>query len=452
MAGLKPAEGGSGNFRALAQNQQEEDAFDYAQFRDVPKPSGVIGSVAHMIKGALGGGILGGHVAYMKAGIAIAIPFNIICGFYMTYCLYILVHSAQILYRRTRIPSMSYPDVGEAAVACFSNPKVAKYSKVFRYTIDGIICLDLFGSCACYQLIIAKSIKQLVENTQETSLEGLSGYPSLRVYLAAIIVPIILICLVTHLKWLAPVSAAANVVILFAIGMAVHYALHFNPSFSNLVPVTTVWSFFEFIGMSVFTMSCAGIVIPIENNMKEPKKFTFALIIGMIFIVSCTFLVSFFGYVAFLEKSDAPLTVNFPMTTWPMILKGAIALMIYVTHAINFWVPFNLCFHYIKPKHNQLKIIQWELFYRILFVILISVVAIIFPNINALMGFLGAFCLSNMAFIWPNLINLLVIWDRPGLGKYKWRLWRALILIFIGIFILICGSIVNMSELMLVFV
>ncbi|CAG4974976.1 unnamed protein product [Colias eurytheme] len=452
MAGPKPVQGGRGNFRNLASTQEEEDAFDYVKYRNVPKPTGVIGSIAHMVKGALGGGILGGHVAYMKAGVWIAVPFNFLFGIYMGYCLYILVMSAQKLYRRTRIPSMSYPDVGEAAMACCPNPKVARFSRFFRYSIDGIICLDLFGACACYQIIIAKSLKQLVENTQKTSLDSIGpGYPDLRVYLACMIPPIILICLITHLKWLAPFSIGANIVVLIIIFTAVYYAFVYNPTFTGLVPITKLYSYFEFVGMSVFSMSCSGVVIPIENNMANPKKYPIVLCTGMSLIICCTFLVSFFGYSAFLENCESPITVNFPMTTGPKILKVLIVVMIYITHALNFWVPFNLCFYYLKFLHPEQKHLMWELIYRAIFVAMIGCIAIVFPNINALMGFLGTFCLSNMAFIWPNIIYLLTNWERPGLGKYYWRLWKSLFLILIGCFLLLCGSVVNINELMSVF-
>lgn len=51
----------------------------------------LLGSVAHLVKGALGAGILGGHVAYMKAGVFVSIPLNVIFGVYMAYCLYVRV-------------------------------------------------------------------------------------------------------------------------------------------------------------------------------------------------------------------------------------------------------------------------------------------------------------------------------------------------------------------------
>ncbi|CAH2240278.1 jg27909, partial [Pararge aegeria aegeria] len=123
----QPSGGGRGNWKNFATTQAEEDAYDYVKFRVNPKPTGFVGSVAHVIKGALGGGILGGHVAFMKAGL-IATPFVFMFGMYMTYCLYILVRSAQVLFKRTRVSSMSYPDVGEAAMACFPNPSVAKWA------------------------------------------------------------------------------------------------------------------------------------------------------------------------------------------------------------------------------------------------------------------------------------------------------------------------------------
>ncbi|KAL0810386.1 hypothetical protein ABMA28_010531 [Loxostege sticticalis] len=439
-------------FKVVAHTEEEENAFDYVKDRNNPYPTGLLGATAHMVKGALGGGILGGHVAYVKAGVWMGLVLNIFFGIYMTYCLHLLVWSAQQLYKRTRISTMSYPDVGEAAFACHPNPKLRKFAKCFRYIIDTIICIDLFGACACYQLIIAKSIKQLAENSQSTSIAGLTPWhPNLRVYLTIMIIPIICICLIRYLKLLAPFSLAANGVVFVALCTAVYYAAVNNPSFKGLTGATTFYETLEFVGMIVFSMSCAGVVIPIENNMADPTLFPKSLAIGMGIIVFGTAFVSFFGYAAYLEKSEAPITVNFPLTGYGKCLKALIAIMIYVTHALNFWPPFQICYYYIGRRVNQHRLVMCEYIWRGILVFMIAILAIIFPSINALMGFLGTFCLTNMAFIWPLMIHLCVIWERPGLGKYYWRLWRCVGMISLGFFIFICGTVVNASELVGVF-
>ncbi|XP_063630353.1 proton-coupled amino acid transporter-like protein pathetic [Cydia splendana] len=445
---LGPDERYSGNksrFQIMSKTLAEEEAFDVGKLRKGIR-SGILFSIMNLAKGALGGGVLAGHVAYMTAGYLPAIILNVIYGVYMCFNFYILVVSSQRMCRRCHVPFMTYPDVGEAAFALYPNPKVARWSTCYRKWIDVITCLNLFGSCAAYQLMVAKTIKQLAEDTQESIIEGRNGLPNLRAYIAFLIVPFIVICLITEMKYLAPFSIVANVVIGVAIVMTVKYAIKNNPGFENMVVATNFMDVIKFTGMAVFSMSCAGVVIPVENNMKEPHKFGFVLGVGYIFIIGCVFMAAFFGYVAFLDKCESPITMNFPLTMGPKILKGFIAVMIYVTHAVNFFMPFNCVYYYLKPKFKPENQYKMELVFRAIIVIIIALVAIAFPSVDALMGFLGCFCLSNMAFICPNTIYVLVHYDRPGKNK-KWLIWRAVLLSAFGVFILFCGSYVSGKDL-----
>ncbi|XP_073966037.1 proton-coupled amino acid transporter-like protein acs isoform X2 [Choristoneura fumiferana] len=412
----------------------------------------IVASVANLAKGALGGGVLSGHVAYMKSGFVSAIILNFGFGFYLATCFYLLVKSSQILCKRCHVSYMTYPDMAEAALSLCRSQKINRMAICYKHFIEFIICLNLYGSCACYQLIIAKTIKQLVENTDRSDIAGLDGMPSLRVYVAIMIIPVILITLITELKYLAPFSILANAFVGFCVLMAIYYARLNNPNFENMSPFNGLYNQIVYTGMAVFSMSSAGVVLPVENNMENPKRVGLVLFVGYILIIASVFLCSFFGYVGYLENCRSPITINFPMTTFPMILKGCIAAMIYVTHALNFYMPFHTCFVYLKKWHNQDKLFKWELFYRALICLIISIVAIIFPSIDALMGFLGCFCLSNMAFIGPNFIYMVVIWDRPGLGKFKWRLLRSIVFVAIGIFILICGTMVASVEMVETFI
>lgn len=62
--------------------------------------------------------------------------------------------------------------------------------------------------------------------------------------------------------------------------MAIYYAFQLNPKFENIVTHRTAYNTFLFIGMNVYSMSCSGIVVAIETNMREPKKFPLVLSVG----------------------------------------------------------------------------------------------------------------------------------------------------------------------------
>ncbi|CAH0697804.1 unnamed protein product [Spodoptera exigua] len=422
----------------------EKDTYDFTAQRCIEKPTNALESVGHLIKGCLGGGILGIHEAYMKCGLWTSLIVTIIFGFYIGYCVHLLVSSAQTLYQRLHLPHMSYPDVAEAALEVGPFPRLKKYSKWFRYTVDLVICLDLFGACCVYQIIIAKTIQQVVHTDAE--LEDLSY---LRLYVLSLLVPILLLCMIRTLKYLAPFTLIADVFIVTCVVATIVYSQQTAPKISEVPAWKDVIGFFEFCGIVTFSMEGVGVSLPIENNMKNPKQFPMVLFAGMTVVVSFLILVGFFGYWGFGEKSISPVTLNFPSEIFPTILKVLMAIMIFVTFALNFWAPFNLVWHYVSKKHNPKRYWIWERIYRATFIVIITALAIAFPNIGNLMGLLGAFCLSNIGFIFPAIIELLVVWETPGLGRYKWRLWKNVFVIIIGIFLFVAGTYSNAKGLIL---
>ncbi|XP_052747767.1 proton-coupled amino acid transporter-like protein pathetic [Galleria mellonella] len=433
-----------GNIQKKFVHYSEKEPYDFVAERCVPKPTNVLESIGHLIKGCLGGGILGIHEAYMKGGLWTSLILTIVFGFYITYCVYILVKSAQVLYKRLHLTEMSYPDVAEASLEIGPFPSLKKYSKLFRYAVDLIICIDLFGACCVYQIIIAKTIKQVIEDAYGMTPGDLD---QLRLYILALLVPVLLLCMITTLKYLAPFTLIADVFIVACVVATVIYSMEVAPPLSEVPSWKDGFGFFEFCGIAIFSMEGIGVSLPIENNMKDPMKFPLVLCIGMTIVVSFLILVGFFGYWGFGESSISPVTLNFPTETFPTVLKCLMAVMIFVTFALNFWAPFNLVWHYMSKKHNPAKYWIWERVYRATFIIVITSIAIAFPNIGNLMGLLGAFCLSNMGFIFPAIIEVLVIWESPGLGRFKWRLYKNILVMIIGVLLFIAGTYSNLKGL-----
>ncbi|XP_041985799.1 proton-coupled amino acid transporter-like protein pathetic isoform X2 [Aricia agestis] len=422
----------------------DKEEYDFAAHRTIARPTNTFESTGHLIKGCLGGGILGIHEAYMKCGLWTSLVVTIIFGFYISYCVHILVKSAQILYKRLHLPEMSYPDLAEASLEVGPFPKLRKYSKWFRYAVDLIICIDLFGACCVYQIIIAKTIKEVIEYS-----EGLptGDIDQLRLYVLTLLLPILVLCMITTLKYLAPFSLIADVFIVVCVVATVYYGLQTAPALSTVPAFKDAVGFFEFCGIVVFSMEGIGVSLPIENNMREPKKFPLVLCAGMSVVVSFLILVGFFGYWGFGEQSTSPVTLNFPSEIFPTVLKLLMGVMIFITFALNFWAPFNLVWHYMSGWHDVKKHWLWERVYRAISVIIITSIAIAFPNIGNLMGLLGAFCLSNMGFIFPACIDLLVVWESPGLGRFKWRLWKNVAVIIVGVLLFFAGTYSNAKGL-----
>ncbi|XP_045457262.1 proton-coupled amino acid transporter-like protein CG1139 [Melitaea cinxia] len=315
----------------------------------------------------------------------------------------------------------------------------------YTYLVDFNICFNLFGSCCVYQIMMARTIKQLVEGTNEVTL---GGNPPLRVYIICLVVPCILICMITTLKYLAPFSIVADFII-FTVAMAtVLYSVKSADHSPLDMPIfKTVAGLFEFMGVCMVSMEGIGAVMAIENNMEEPRKMALALFGGMSIVVSIVVTIGFFGYWGFGESSKSPVTLNFPLEPFPIALKLLLGLMIYVTFALNFWFPFDLMWHYIKKKYDPSKYWLWERVYRTIFICIITAIATTFPNVSKLIGVLGSFCISNMGFIYPAFIELCLDWTDPGLGFMVWRFWRFILITTFGLILCIVGTYTNVKGL-----
>ncbi|XP_068624331.1 proton-coupled amino acid transporter-like protein CG1139 [Battus philenor] len=429
----------------LKSNAEAARAWDFRSARPAGKKTNVIESVGHLVKSCLGGGVVAIHESYKHCGLWTSMVLTIILGCLVSYCMYMVADSAQKIYGRVQVPQMSYPDLAEATLDIGPFIKLRKYSRCFRYAVDFTIGFDLFGSCCVYQVVICRTIKQLVEGTEEVSNEG---NPPLRAYILMILIPCVLICMITTLKYLAPFSIVADIFIAILAVSTIYYGTkNAQQSMFDFPAYKNFGGLLEFIGVCVFSMEGVGVTLAIENNMEEPKKIGIVLAGGMSIVMSVVFIMGTFGYWGFGEVSKSPVTLNFPWTPFSITLKVFMAIIIYVTFALNFWVPFDLVWYYIKRRYDPSKYWFWERVYRGSFVIAITLIAFIFPNVSSFIGLLGSFCLSNMGFIYPAFIELCLDWEYPGLGFMKWRLWKCVFVIAFGIFLCCFGTYSNAKEL-----
>lgn len=205
---------------------------------------------------------------------------------------------------------MNFSEVAEVAFA--NGPKWGRpYAKFFKVLILQSLFWTYFGTCSVYTVIIATNFKQVIE--YQLDITDSNEY-SLRLYIAALLIPLIILAWVPNLKYLAPVSMVANLLMATGLGITFYYLVKDEP-FDNLPSVGKIEEFPEFFSITIFAMEAIGVVMPLENQMGTPQRFVGVcgvLNLGMSGVTLVYILLGFLGYRRYGDKTMASITLNLP--------------------------------------------------------------------------------------------------------------------------------------------
>lgn len=265
-------------------------------------------TLIHLLKGSLGSGILSMPLAFSNAGIWFGLVATIIVGSICTYCVHILVKCAHILSRRAQVPSLGFSDVAETAFLAGPEP-LHKWSRFARFIINFFLVVDLIGCCCVYNVFVATNVKQVVEFYMDVDL-------NIRLYICMLLVPLMLMNLIRSLKYLAPFSMLANCLMACGMGITMYYLLSDTPSVSDRPAIVEPQHWPMFFGTVIFALEGIGVVMSLENNMKNPAHFIGCpgvLNFGMAFVVGLYSLVGFLGYLKYGDETEGSITLNLPV-------------------------------------------------------------------------------------------------------------------------------------------
>ncbi|XP_053620915.1 proton-coupled amino acid transporter-like protein pathetic isoform X2 [Plodia interpunctella] len=358
------------------------------------------------------------HEAFKYGGMVASVVGSVAVGLLLSLTMSILVRSAQKMYQVLRVSRLSYADLCEAAIATGPYKNLRRFSKTFRYMLECFIFLQITGTCSIYQIIIASTIKMVTEHV----CPNFNVHLSLRTYIFIITIPLLVICLIRKWKYLAPISIVADLFLAICIITTMFYSMSEARSLKQRPPWKSVSGTFKFLGICLYSMDGFTLVLPIENNMKSPHHVRFVIHCGMAIVFLAVTLTGFFGYWGWGENCTSPITLHLPMETIPIILQFLLSAMLAATFAIQFWVPFRIVWRYIGKTHDYGfgKRNRWERFYRVLYLLFITCLSIVFPKPENLMIFLGSFFVSFNSFIFPSLIETLVVWRQYRQGQIRW--------------------------------
>ncbi|KAF7988433.1 hypothetical protein HCN44_001006 [Aphidius gifuensis] len=425
----------------------KKEKFDPFTERKVENPTTDGDTLTHLLKACLGTGILSMPCAFRSSGLALGIISTIVISFICTYCAYILVKCAHVLYYRTIKTQMSYADVAETALKVGPKP-FQIFAKPLRIFVDVGLFVTQFGVCIAFAVIVATNFKQVVDYYQD------GDFINIRYFIAGLLIPLVLLTLIPDLKKLAPVSMIANIFMLMSL-LIISYWLIKNLIYHNYKnsesfqwigikenqTLSIFWysKYSQTFSITIFAIEAIGIVMPLENKMKSPKNFIgpFGVLSqGMILVTIMYIIIGLLGYL-FNPISEYPMiTLEMPMKTSDCLesilaqaVRILVGLAVFFSFCLQFFVCLDIAWSWIR-KHISCNPKSANYILRISLVTTSVFFGIICPEILPLIGLIGACCLSILGLLVPVIIETITYWNDDTI---VWRILRTMKNIFITI-------------------
>lgn len=418
----------------------EAAEFDPFTERKLENPTSDTDTLAHLLKASLGTGILAMPRAFKCVGLVYGILFTIIVAAVCTHCSAILIKCAHVLYKKTRRTQMTFPEVGQAAVE--NGPeKLRRWGKTFRLFILVSLFITYFGTSSVYTVLIAKNILQVVAHYLQEKEENIE----IRLFIFALLIPLILMSWIRNLKYLAPVSMIANGFMALGLGITFYYVvgtgeLQTDNINSMLVKPPAEWP--EFFSLCIFAMEAIGVMMPLENAMKTPRSMLGicgVLNKGMSGVTLVYILLGFLGYLRYGDDVMDSITLSLSIEKIPaQIVRISIAIAVYCTYGLQFYVCIEIMWNCIKEKFTKRPDLA-DYCMRTIMVTASVLLAVAVPTIGPFMGVIGAFCFSILGLIAPAFLEIITFWD-IGFGTTYYIIWKNIFVVIFGLFALVFGT------------
>ncbi|TDH07317.1 hypothetical protein EPR50_G00104760 [Perca flavescens] len=408
-------------------------------------------TLIHLLKGNIGTGLLGLPLAVKNAGLVLG-PISLLCmGVVAINCMQVLVKCSHHLSVKMNRPSLTYGEVVQYGMENVS--WLRRHSQWGKQTVNVFLIITQLGFCCVYFVFLSDNIKQVVEAANATTFNCHMNHtnqtqvmvPSFdsRLYMLCFLPALILLVFTPDLRYLAPLSLVANLVMSTSLILIYFYSLTNIRYPINLPYVGRAKDYPLFFGTAIFAFEGIGVVLPLENKMQRPQSFIPVLYLGMGIVTFLYISLGTIGYLCFGEHIGGSITLNLPNCWMYQAVKLLYSFGIFITFALQFYVPAEILIPPVLARVSQ----RWEkavdLLLRTVLVIFTCALAILIPELDLVISLVGSVSSSFLALIFPPILQILTF-HTEGLSPLVTV--RNIIISVIGFIGFLTGTYIAISE------
>nr|XP_018899379.1 PREDICTED: proton-coupled amino acid transporter-like protein CG1139 isoform X2 [Bemisia tabaci] len=403
------------------------------------KTASYIEALLILIKASVGTGVLGMPRAFYNAGYILGTMGTVFAGILTTVTVHLISNSEHELCRRKRIPQMTYPETVEAAFE-YGPGNSRRFKNTARIICYSALVLLEFGADCAYAIFIADNIKEICDHI-------FSPAP-VRFYLLCLLGPLILMCWIRNLKFLAPGSTLGTGCAIGCVGVVFYFIFSQPITLEGRKAAGSLKDFALFFGQVLFAFGAFGMVVPLKNRMRRPASFgsPFGVVnVAMVPNLVLYVIMGFFGYLAYGNQTKSSVTLNLPQT-------GFIGDLIRILMAGSIFTTYPLCNYIVVEQlwHKNLalrfednkRVIFWEYVFRTALTCANIACCIAIPNLELVMAFTGSLMVPTLGIWFPSIIYTLTFWNKYTGIKFAFFLSRTIIIMLVGVF----ASVISLST------
>lgn len=170
-------------------------------------------------------------------------------------------------------------------------------------------------------------------------------------YMLLLLPLVILLNFIKSLRTLSIASAMANLLQTTGLFIVFYNLLQQLPHTWDRPASVDISKFPLYMGTAIYAFEGIGLVLPLQKEMREPQAFggsVGVLNTGMTIVASLYTAIGFFGYLKFGDEVQGSITLNLPAEPLYETCRLMFAVAIFLSYAIQFYVPFNIIWPYVQ--------------------------------------------------------------------------------------------------------